>query len=214
MTTITLEKPLTNLQVELLKLFSRNLPEERLLGLKQLISSYLRNDAGDKAELGWDKKMDSNGKGISKNSAPKIEIELKGQTIGILPRQLVEIKQSIEEAYSILDLEADWDDEGSPAIDKHTFIRAIHFVMDYASWLFYKHGIILAPPQILPGSDGSIDILWRSINYRMLINIPSDENKQAEYYGDDIKDGNSIKGKVPTNGIKEHLALWLNNLSV
>ncbi|MBK9014415.1 MAG: hypothetical protein IPM82_10170 [Saprospiraceae bacterium] len=41
MTTITLDKPLTNLQMELLKLFSRNLPEERLLALKELISDYL-----------------------------------------------------------------------------------------------------------------------------------------------------------------------------
>jgi hypothetical protein len=41
MTTITLEKPLTNLQVELLKIFARNLPEDRLLAIKDLISDYL-----------------------------------------------------------------------------------------------------------------------------------------------------------------------------
>ncbi len=34
MTTINLEKPLTNLQVELLKLFARNVQEDRLLATK------------------------------------------------------------------------------------------------------------------------------------------------------------------------------------
>ncbi|MBK8566029.1 MAG: hypothetical protein IPN76_22485 [Saprospiraceae bacterium] len=56
MTTITLDKPLTNLQMELLKLFSRNLPEERLLALKELISDYLLDMARDEADKAWDAK--------------------------------------------------------------------------------------------------------------------------------------------------------------
>jgi hypothetical protein len=56
MTTITLEKPLTNLQVELLKLFARDLPEERLLALKELISDYLLDIARDQADKVWDEK--------------------------------------------------------------------------------------------------------------------------------------------------------------
>jgi hypothetical protein len=56
MTTITLDKPLTNLQMELLKLFSRNLPEERLLALKELISDYLLDVARDEADKAWDAK--------------------------------------------------------------------------------------------------------------------------------------------------------------
>lgn len=208
MTTITLEKPLSNLQVELLKIFYRDLPEDRLLGLKQLVSEYLQTDA-DKFK---DKSTYSATTHSSTNGASKIEIQLAEETIGTLPEQLINIKNALEEAQDLLALEADWDDEGAPPIDKNTLIRAIHFVMDYSSWLFYEQGIILSPPQILPGADGSIDILWRTNNYRMLVNIPLDANKQAEYYGDDKKDGNSIKGKVPTNGVKEHLAFWLNNL--
>ena len=56
MTTITLEKPLTNLQVELLRIFARDLPEDKLLALKDLISDYLLDTARDEADKAWEEK--------------------------------------------------------------------------------------------------------------------------------------------------------------
>jgi len=56
MTTINLEKPLTNLQVELLKLFARNVPEDRLLAIKEMISDYLLDAARDEADKAWERK--------------------------------------------------------------------------------------------------------------------------------------------------------------
>jgi hypothetical protein len=56
MTTINLEKPLTNLQVELLKLFARNVPEDKLLAIKELISDYLLDAARDEADKAWEHK--------------------------------------------------------------------------------------------------------------------------------------------------------------
>ncbi len=212
MTTITLEKPLTNLQMELLKLFSRDLPEERLLGLKQLLADFLQEKKGKSKSTHKENGNDASTHSSKSKAAPPFEIQLEGQTIGLLPGQLFEVKKSIDAAFSMLSLEADWDDEGAGTIDKSTFARAIHFVVDYSNWLLQEQNAALAAPQIHPGPDGSIDILWRTKDYRMLINIPQDAGKQAEYYGDDKKDGNSIKGRVPTDGVKEHLALWLNNL--
>lgn len=56
MTTITLERPLSNLQVELLKLFSRDLPEKNLQELKQIISDYMLDMARDEADKVWAEK--------------------------------------------------------------------------------------------------------------------------------------------------------------
>lgn len=56
MTTINLEKPLTNLQVELLKLFARNVPDDRLLAIKELISDYLLDAARDETDKAWKEK--------------------------------------------------------------------------------------------------------------------------------------------------------------
>lgn len=48
--------PLTNLQVELLKLFSRNLKETQLLEIKQMIARYLFEQARIEADRIWDEK--------------------------------------------------------------------------------------------------------------------------------------------------------------
>ena len=52
--------PLTNIQQELLKLFSTNIPEEQLKELKSVISNFLLEKAGDKADAIWnERKYDS-----------------------------------------------------------------------------------------------------------------------------------------------------------
>lgn len=52
----SLKQPLSNLQMELLKLYSANIPEEQLTEIKKMISAYLMERARDKADVLWDKK--------------------------------------------------------------------------------------------------------------------------------------------------------------
>ena len=56
MVTVSLDKPLTNFQVELLKLFARDLPEKNLRDLKEMISDYLLEMAREEADKVWEKK--------------------------------------------------------------------------------------------------------------------------------------------------------------
>lgn len=48
--------PLSNVQEELLKLFSADVPEKELLELKKLMAYYLLERARDKADSVWDKR--------------------------------------------------------------------------------------------------------------------------------------------------------------
>jgi hypothetical protein len=50
-----LNKPLTNLQVELLQLYSLNLSDEELLAIKRLIARYFADKASDEMDRLWDK---------------------------------------------------------------------------------------------------------------------------------------------------------------
>jgi hypothetical protein len=52
----TIQPPLSNLQVELLKLFSANVPDEDLLFIKKMIANYLLEKARDRADKIWDEK--------------------------------------------------------------------------------------------------------------------------------------------------------------
>lgn len=52
----SIHPPLSNIQAELLKLFSVDIPENNLKELKSVIARYLLEKARDKADSEWDKK--------------------------------------------------------------------------------------------------------------------------------------------------------------
>lgn len=51
-----LETPFSNVQLELLKLFAHNLPEEHLAELKILMAKFLLEKARSKADKIWEEK--------------------------------------------------------------------------------------------------------------------------------------------------------------
>ena len=53
MSTPSIQPPLSNVQAELLKLFSANIPEQHLAELKKLIARFLLDKARDKADAVW-----------------------------------------------------------------------------------------------------------------------------------------------------------------
>lgn len=55
-----ISQPLTNLQLELLKLYSLNLPEESLLEIKRLIARYFADKASDEMDRLWEENNWSN----------------------------------------------------------------------------------------------------------------------------------------------------------
>ena len=48
--------PLSNIQTELLKIFSADIPEEHLAELKNIMARFLLESARDKADAAWDEK--------------------------------------------------------------------------------------------------------------------------------------------------------------
>lgn len=56
MSTPVIQPPFTNLQMELLKLFSRQLSEADLIAIRDLIAAYLLEKAFIQADLDWAEK--------------------------------------------------------------------------------------------------------------------------------------------------------------
>ncbi len=56
MNTQTIPQPFTNLQLELLKLYARRVPEQDLLEIKRLLAQYFMDKASDLADEIWDEK--------------------------------------------------------------------------------------------------------------------------------------------------------------
>lgn len=51
-----LDKPLSNLQIELLQLYSQEVSEEDLLAIKRLLAKYFADRASDAMDQLWDEK--------------------------------------------------------------------------------------------------------------------------------------------------------------
>ena len=56
MVNLSIQPPLSNVQVELLKLFTNEIPEADLLELKKIMAKFLLDKGRDKADLVWDEK--------------------------------------------------------------------------------------------------------------------------------------------------------------
>ena len=56
MASFSAQPPLSNVQAELLKLFSAEIPESHLLELKKVMAKFLLDKARDRADAVWDEK--------------------------------------------------------------------------------------------------------------------------------------------------------------
>jgi hypothetical protein len=121
-----------------------------------------------------------------------------------------ELKAEIEQGKRILELEDDWDGEGSLGYSKETLNRAESFLKMHIEGLWKSFSIRLPIPKIGPGPDGSIDLYWKQSSWELLVNIPADAHEMATFYGDNY---GSIKNRGNLDPTKFNLgfATWLMN---
>ena len=118
-------------------------------------------------------------------------------------------EDAISSSHKILDIEDDWDSDGSPGYSERTWQRATSFVRNIArSFLNTSATASIEPPSISPGPDGSIDVRWVSAKRTVLINFPADENAPADFFGHN-KGQESIKGTLHLASQNHWLLLWL-----
>lgn len=128
------------------------------------------------------------------NSKPPITISFAEGFQFSLPHHFTEIAEQIEKSRFILELNDNWDDEGSIAYSQKTFATAATFVIKYCEAVWEEESVLIDAPTILPGPKGSIDLLWDKTAYRLLINIHPDPDMTASFYGDNRTQVPHIKG--------------------
>ena len=114
------------------------------------------------------------------------------------------IRQAVDEAKKrLLALEENWDGEGSPAYQERTIEAATTFLYE----LVEKSETLEATKvRILPASEGSIDLHWKTELFELLVNFRPDGS--VSYYGDDYCE-NSIQGQTrPKPGF---ISCWMED---
>lgn len=102
------------------------------------------------------------------------------------------LEQAISEASAILSLQQDWDDNGAAPVDHLSWESAVSFLrsMDRSLRALAPSSQLVAP-EISPCPDGSVDMLWDSERFKLLINFHRDD--PPDIYGES-KDGGTIHG--------------------
>lgn len=135
-----------------------------------------------------------------------------GEVAFELPEQLAHIQAAIDHSAFIQTLSDNWDDEGGVVVPLDLYKSAITFLKKYALFVYKTMDKVIAEPDIVPVKDGTIDLEWHTPHARMLINIKNDNI--TSYYGDNLSNLNSIKGKVATDEVELFLATWMTKLSI
>lgn len=158
----------------------------------------------------------SNYWGTNETISPKVYAKVKSLYKEVSRQKEIDVaslpfalKKAINESYCLLELTDDWDGEGSLGYSKTTLTKAIKFLKENAKNYFLNSGIWVTAPDICPGPDGSIDLLWKLDDRELLINIPLNENNLAGYYGDNFQNGSIIKGKLNLAEKSEWILMWL-----
>ena len=118
------------------------------------------------------------------------------------------IKEVNDSKKKILNLKEDWDGEGGKPYDFQTWKRAIDFILRTIFIGFYRFGYQIDPPEILPGPNENIDLYWKKRDFELLVNIPKENDKVGDFYGDNY-DQLKIKGTFKPESQNLGIILWL-----
>jgi hypothetical protein len=108
------------------------------------------------------------------------------------------ILRAIDSSRQILELKDDWDEHGGEPYLEETWARAKNFLLQQAKLARENLRREMAPPAILPGPGGSIDLHWKTNRFELLVNIPREATQPATFYGDDYG-AVCIRGNINTS---------------
>lgn len=97
---------------------------------------------------------------------------------------------------NILELEDDWDGEGSKRISEMTLDRVKLFLENVLGEHQKRTPGRLKIPSIVAGNEGEVEVNWLTDKFRLSIDIPEIHTDPVVYAADDMK-GSRIKGTIP-----------------
>jgi hypothetical protein len=124
--------------------------------------------------------------------------------------ELTTIARRIEASRYILDLEDDWDEEGSTGYGEATWRAAVQIVVESANAYWHSTRKVAPLPAIASGPDGSIDVTWIVGTRNLLVNIPRPGTGSVTFSGLDTANRDRVvKGRLPADASHEWLMAWL-----
>jgi hypothetical protein len=137
-----------------------------------------------------------------------IRIVSKNISDTLLERNL---RSAINSSKWILDLDDNFDGEGSIGFKEATWKRAVDYVEKQMKVLWMNGLNNIDVPRILPATEGNIAIHWKNPRYELLITIPAESDKPATFYGDNYGEL-KIKGSFPLSNNNPCFLDWFKQV--
>lgn len=148
----------------------------------------------------------------SEKDSKYVILDLLGKS-HIIPKELYDIVEEINDSKYILDLEDNWDNMDARAVKVEVYKKTIEFLLMYAQHIYNVYGVVIQAPEINLIPSGSIDLSWRTPGARMLINIKQKADKiLATWFGYHKSDNLPEEGYIDITKVNESKALWMKEL--
>ena len=134
------------------------------------------------------------------------------RVLPFLPTDLSPISDAIENSKIIFNCTPDPSDDLALACSHETWRRAIKILTDHTLSVWEQTKLVIRPPVISAGPDGSVDLYWTAAPYGLLLNVPANPEQPATYFGDDATnpDSNRTSGKLDSSKpIDLGVLMWL-----
>jgi hypothetical protein len=132
-----------------------------------------------------------------------LKVMLNSEFIISIPYELRDLYREINKSKYILELQENHDDQGASKYSISTWKKAIIFLAKYNSWVYSESSKIVPSPKIFHGPDGSVDIQWKTDDFKLLINIP-EENNIATFFGN-YQNNQDVEGSFHLDNYKFQL---------
>lgn len=126
-----------------------------------------------------------------------------------LPNELKGIAEEIKDAVNFIENNEDCDLDEGELYSHLTLKNAATFLADYSIWVFDEHGFVIPKPKLYPGPDGTIDILWKNEQFKLLVNIKSHPDLSATFFGKTTNGEEFVEGKFKIGNINQNVFLVL-----
>jgi hypothetical protein len=127
-----------------------------------------------------------------------------------VPEELAHFVPAIESSRAMLNLEDDWDGEGSLGYAEETWRRAVGIAIESAISFLLTHDEAVPTPAFSKGPDGSVDVVWRSGSRKVMINVPAEEDEPITYHGFDREiSQREIKAILDPVDHNKWIVVWL-----
>jgi hypothetical protein len=112
----------------------------------------------------------------------------------------------------LLRLPDNWDDEGSSRFTGVHVTRVKNWLADLFRTYGMRHGRSPSHPRIAEAYGPSIDVYWRSKEFTLLINFPSDANEPCTFYGFNPEGKEEFQGKVGVGALADRISSLIGDL--